>query len=86
MHSTIFVCGFKSLGAIRVHCTYQCYTGDDMIKHWRLHNCYHFSCLLCKMGFMELYLMLEHYAVTHPNMEPNVVDRRQGPATVSSIS
>ncbi|XP_063927306.1 uncharacterized protein LOC135140610 isoform X4 [Zophobas morio] len=71
-HDGVMVCGFLNN---QQRCNFQCLVAENMVDHWRVHNCFNLHCLVCKFGAMEKYSMLEHYSVTHSNMEPLVVDR-----------
>nr|XP_008194761.1 PREDICTED: uncharacterized protein LOC103313398 isoform X2 [Tribolium castaneum] len=76
-HKGLMACG--SLNTDGSKCGYTCASIDSLIDHARTHNCYPLHCLLCKSGCVELYSMLEHYSLIHPNMSPEVVDRRNSP-------
>lgn len=77
-HEGMMSCGYENN---EMKCGYTCATIDNMIDHYRTHNCYPLHCLLCKVGCVEMYTMLEHYALVHPNVKPDVVDRRNSPST-----
>ncbi|XP_044261158.1 uncharacterized protein LOC123009097 isoform X2 [Tribolium madens] len=75
-HEGLMSCGYENND---VKCPYKCGSIDNLIDHYRSHNCYPLHCLLCTVGCVELYSMLEHYSLLHPSMVPEVVDRRNSP-------
>jgi hypothetical protein len=81
-HDIISWCGYLTN---QTKCGYKCVMLENMIDHWQTHGCYSFHCLICKTGTAEVYAMLEHYSVEHPNVEPVVVDRRVSPAVCTAL-